>query len=71
MKFIFFEISYNDNKLLSANVYRSNRIVTSGHLEEKLEIFALCYVDIIISGDLNNHVLLEDTLVECNRTWVS
>ena len=64
IEYLFIEIMSNESNLLLGCVYRPNRNVDTTNFIDFLDSFTLNYSNILICGDFNCNLLVENTLVD-------
>lgn len=69
IEFIFVEIISNKEKILVGCVYRRNRLINFDSLMETIDEITLNYNDVIIAGDFNSNLFVEDTLLNAMQLF--
>lgn len=64
IEFLFIEISAKDRKLLLGSVYRPHRSIPFDNFIRQIEVMTATYSDVIIAGDFNSNLLVDQSLKE-------
>lgn len=64
IEFLFIEISAKDRKLLLGSVYRPHRSIPFDNFIKQIEVMTATYSDVLITGDFNSNLLVDQCLRE-------
>lgn len=62
VEYIFIEVISEGRKLLIGSVYRPNKQIPMQRFNKSLERLTICYDDVIIAGDFNSNLLVDNSL---------
>lgn len=68
IEYIFIEIASRGNKILVGCVYRPNRSIATENFFKTLEEFSCMFEDVVICGDFNSNLLVENFLIKDMET---
>lgn len=69
MEYIFISVGRDNKTLLIGNVYRPNKLVRTDELMEKIHEVSMSFNEIIITGDFNSNLLLDNNLISDFNTY--